>query len=103
MADIAVDIRARSAGESRCLARLSRLAGIPFLGDANARLAMDDADHCLAGATAGVGWTLLICVASPLRRGCRRDRRCAIGPWPVAAGLPLHGPQRLGARVPHTV
>src|SRR5882757_2195641 len=102
MADIAVGIRARSAGESRCLARLSRLAGIPFLGDADARLAMDDADHCLAGATAGVGWTLSISVASQLRRGCRRDCRAAIGAGPADAGL-LHDPQCCGARDPHTI
>ena len=45
---------------------------------------MDDADHCLAGATAGVGWTLSISVASQLRRGCAE-----IAVLPLVLGLPL--------------
>jgi protein-S-isoprenylcysteine O-methyltransferase Ste14 len=49
MADIAVGIWARSTGEYRCLALLSGVAGLSFLGDADARLAMDDANHCAPG------------------------------------------------------
>jgi hypothetical protein len=47
MVGVAVGIWTRSAGEFRRLHWLPRPAGLSFLGNANARLAMDDADHCL--------------------------------------------------------
>ena len=101
MADIAVGTRARSARERRCLVALSGTAGLSLLGDAVARLAMDDADHHPAGTAPGVGGTLSLPVASQLCRGCRRDRRASACSRPSAAGRDLHDPQRGGSRDPH--
>src|SRR2546430_12640710 len=80
MADIAVGIRARSAGEYPGPAVLSCPAGLSFLGDVDTRLAIDDTDHPRAGTTLGLSGTLSISVASQLCRGYRRDRRTASRP-----------------------
>ena len=76
LADIALDFRTRSARERRCLAALRRPAGFSYLGDADTRRALDDADHHSAGRAAWSGADPIGCCRTPITPWWPARSRC---------------------------